>query len=232
MKERLNITIDDECPDEIKANGIEWVEDVCTWLLSNPRTTDAIQPRFSEIKFTIKPCGFSRGIRNVRDGHGSIAINTGTDLKIDTGGKIVVIPTTQEIAFRANTCYLLSQLFRPDGYSKDSFRTEEHTHYQLMFLDRLAESNRTARSVVDDFEQIQADRLEQEKEEAYKQQLEEKRYLAARKHAYDTAMRVPSWYVDLHKDAPQLQRDYLITSGGAVIGKHVNDVTEGKEQCS
>ena len=218
MKEKLNITIDDECPDEIKANGIEWVEDVCTWLLSNPRTTDAIQPRFSEIKFTIKPCGFSRGIRNVHDGHGSVAINTGTDLKIDTGGKIVVIPTTQEIAFRANTCYLLSQLFRPDGYGKDSFRTEEHTHYQLMFLDRLAESNRTARSVVDDFEQIQADKIEQEKEEAYKRQLAEKRYLLARAHRYSTARRIPQWYLDRYPDAPQCQGKFLITSNGYVTG--------------
>ena len=49
MKETLNITIDESCPDEIKVNAIAWVEDVCTWLLSNPRTTDAIQPRFSEM---------------------------------------------------------------------------------------------------------------------------------------------------------------------------------------
>ena len=37
MKEQLNITIDDECPDEIKANGIAWVEDACNWLLSQPQ---------------------------------------------------------------------------------------------------------------------------------------------------------------------------------------------------
>ena len=232
MTEQLNITIDDECPDEIKANGIAWVEDACNWLLSQPRTPDATQPRFSEIKITIKPCGFSRGLRDVRDGRGSVAIDTGTDLKFNILPSIIVIPTTQEIAFRGNAVYLLSQLFRPDGYSQDSFRWQEHLHYQLKFLDRLAESSKAARGAVDDFEQIQADKAEQEKAEQYKQQLEEKRYLQARKRAYDTALRVPSWYVDIHKDSPQLQRDYLITSGGAVIGKHLSGSTTSKEQCS
>ena len=229
-KQELNITIDPQCPDEIKANGIAWVEDACNWLLSQPRTTDAIQPRFSEVAITIKPCGFGRGVRDVRDGRGSLALDTGTDLKIDTGGKIVVIPTAQEIAFRGNAVFLLSQLFRPEGYYEDSFRQEEHTHYQLKFLDRLAESNRTARSVVDDFEQIQADKIEQEKEEAYKQQLAEKRYLTARKHAYDTARRCPEWYYLKYKDSPQCQGDFLITRGGYVVAKHEGGVAEDLQQ--
>jgi hypothetical protein len=40
-------------------------------------------------------------------------------------------------------------------------------------------------------------------------------------------MRVPLWYVDLYKDEPQLQGDYLITSGGSVIGKHEGSTAEG-----
>jgi hypothetical protein len=35
------------------------------------------------------------------------------------------------------------------------------------------------------------------------------------------------WYVDLYKDEPQLQGDYLITSGGSVIGKHEGSTAEG-----
>ncbi|MDA7886684.1 hypothetical protein N9B10_07340 [Pirellulales bacterium] len=147
-KQELNITIDPECPDEIKANGIAWVEDACNWLLSQPRTPDATQPRFSEIKITIKPCGFSRGLRDVRDGRGSLVLDTGTDLKFNILPSIIVIPTTQEIAFRSNAVHTLSQLFRPDGW-------EEHLHYQLKFLDRLAASSKAARGVLDQYEEQQ-----------------------------------------------------------------------------
>ncbi len=200
-KQELNITIDPQCPDEIKANGIAWVEDACNWLLSQPRTTDAIQPRFSEVAITIKPCGFGRGVRDVRDGRGSLALDTGTDLKIDTGGKIVVIPTAQEIAFRGNAVFLLSQLFRPDGYYEDSFRQEEHTHYQLKFLDRLAESNRTARSLLDDYEEAEAARKEEERLAVYNAQFSTKykQTQLARKLARE--IHTPSWWWKKYPDA-------------------------------
>ncbi|MDA7886169.1 hypothetical protein N9B10_04725 [Pirellulales bacterium] len=64
-------------------------------------------------------------------------------------------------------------------------------------------------------------------DEWYAQQLANKRYLQARNHAYDKALKVPSWYVDIYKDSPQLQGDFLITSGGHVIGKHKGSTAEG-----
>jgi len=195
-KQELNITIDPECPDEIKANGIAWVEDACNWLLSQPRTTDAIQPRFSEVAFTIKPCGFSRGVRDVRDGRGTVTVDTGTDLKIEAPPKLLAIPTTQEIAFRGNAVFLLSQLFRPDGVYTDSFRQEEHTHYQLKFLDRLAESNRTARSLLDDYEEAEAARKEKERMERYWQQYPDKRALRLARQAESRRIKPVKWYDD------------------------------------
>jgi hypothetical protein len=200
-KQELNITIDPECPDEIKANGIAWVEDACNWLLSQARTPDATQPRFSEVKITIKPCGFSRGLRDVRDGRGSLALDTGTDLKFNILPSIIVIPTTQEIAFRGNAVYLLSQLFRPDGYYEDSYRWEEHLHYQLKFLDRLAASNKAARGLLDQYEEAEAARQEEERLAAYYLQYPTKRKQRLQTQARQRAIVTPAWWFAKYPDA-------------------------------
>lgn len=200
-KQELNITIDPECPDEIKANGIAWVEDACNWLLSQPRTPDATQPRFSEIKITIKPCGFSRGLRDVRDGRGSLALDTGTDLKFNILPSIIVIPTTQEISFRGNAVYLLSQLFRPDGYYEDSYRWEEHLHYQLKFLDRLAASSKAARGVLDQYEEQQAAKKEKERLARYRAQFPLKHQQYKDALARSRKITYPDWWLKKYPDA-------------------------------
>jgi hypothetical protein len=151
--ESLDIEILDDVPGDVAASCTEWITEICTWLLEQPRqaSADTTQPRFTEIKFTVSGDAFNHGLRNTNTGRGYVVLAVSNDLKIQTRPNLVTVVTDTETACRGNWCYILNQVFRPDGFAQDSFKWEEHLTYQLRYLDFLAEDSRAVRSQLDDY---------------------------------------------------------------------------------
>ncbi len=202
MGSKLNIKIKENVSANVAANAEAWIEDICNWLLAQPRPADMehTQPRYTEIDFTVADAGHSRGLRSKDTGAGWAVLSTGTDLKIEDRPKLLVFPTTEEIACRGNWCFLISQLNRPEGYYKDSFRWQEHTNFQLRYLDRLAASNRSIGSLLEEYKNQKAEAEAAEREAAYRRQYPEKRKLRQARQAEAWRIKVPSWWYDRYPE--------------------------------
>lgn len=203
--ENLDITIDPGVPAEVATNAVKWITDICTWLLSQPQPAglEGTQPRFSEVKYTVRQHARTFGLRNRDSGAGWLDLGVSEDLKIEIRGdfpSFTVIPTDYETACRANWCYVVAQLLYPQGYFRESFRWEECLGYQLAYLDHMAEGNRAVRSLLDEYEQQQQELAEAERLKKYWAQYPEKRKLSLARQAETRRIKVPSWWYDRYPE--------------------------------
>ena len=198
---KLNITIDDDVPQEVAAHAAQWITDICTWLLAQPQPAglDGIQPRFSEIKYRVHPHPRNFGLRSKDSGSGWLDLGVSDDLKIEVRGdypSFTVIPTATVIACQGNWAYVISQLLFPTGYFKDGFEWQECLAYQLRYLDDLARNNRDVRSLLDEYEQQQQELAEAERMKKYWAQYPEKRKLRQARQAESRRIKPVKWYDD------------------------------------
>ncbi len=208
QKQNLQIDIADGVPDEIATHAVAWIEDIINWLLSQPVPADlsGLQPRFSEIKYVVHRHARNYGLRNKSTGKGWINLGTESDLKFEQRGdfpSFIELVTTPELAFRGNAAYIISQLLTPIGYYKEGFDWERCLSYQLKYLDHLGQSNRTALSLVDQYEKQLAAKQEEHRMKLYWQQYADKRALRQKRQREAWAIHTPAWYTARWPDQPQ-----------------------------
>lgn len=215
----LQIEYTPEFPPELKAPAEGCLREAISFLESVPRPMakpeiENLIPNFSEMKFLFGENIWSHGMFNAKSMKGwcNLSYKSSGDLLFNTSPAYTIANVDPELCTTASLVYVLDQ------YCVLGKHEEQHLVRQLQWLDSLASTNARAKSLLDEFEQHQQQQQEQDKEEAYKQQLELKRYLAARKRRYDEARRLPAWYVAKHESEPQCQGAYLITAGGYVTG--------------
>ena len=207
-KEKLQIEIDDGVPDEVATHAAAWIEDIVNWLLSKPVPADlsGSQPRYSEIRYTVREHPRTIGLRNKNDGKGWLDLGVGSDLKFEQRGdfpSFIVLPTTTELACRGNWAYVISQCNSAIGYFADGFNWQRCLAYQLEYLDHLGQSNRTALSLVDQYHQQLAAKQEEQRMKLYWQQYPDKRALRLKRQRESRAIHTPAWYAARWPDQPQ-----------------------------
>lgn len=141
MKQKLKINLDENIPAEYKAQVPIWLEEVAEWLLAHPRTADLehTAPAFSELDMFVGTERAGRGLRNRKTGKGWLTLRFRLDhFNLETRPLLTEVdPAEPELACRVSWCYLLSQLFRPEGAFTDAFRWEEHLAYQMEYFEFL-----------------------------------------------------------------------------------------------
>jgi hypothetical protein len=208
QKQQLDIAIDDGVPDEVATHAVAWVEDIVNWLLSQPRPADisGSQPRYSEIRYTVREHARTIGLRNQNDGKGWLDLGVSSDLKFEQRGdfpSFIVLPTTTELGCRGNWAYAISQCNSAIGYFSDGFDWETCLAYQLKYLDHLGQSNRTTLSLLDQYHQQLAAKQEEQRLKKYWQQYPDSRAARLKRQREARAIHTPSWYAARWPDHPQ-----------------------------
>lgn len=170
-----------------------------------------LTPDFEEMQFLAGNHTYPHGLFNRRTMKGwcVFTVRTNGDLVIDTTPPTTFTDCDIETSCTASLVYLLDQYFIDGTYP------ELHLSRQLAYLDSVASSNAKAKSLLDQYEQIQADKLEQEKQEAYKRQLAEKRRLYFENRYKKWVSKVPAWYAAKYPDSPILDGPHEIIGASA-----------------
>ena len=213
---KLNIQLHESLPSEYHEMAERSLRTAIDFLDSTPRpmTQPPIEnftPDWEKMQFTIghiAPGGRFRP--STMAGFAHLIFRISGDLVLESTPTKVIMNQDLEIS---NTCSMVSIL---DGLYYSGTDSDSQLVRQLQYLDSIAGNNKSVRSLLDDYEQQQAELEQAAREAAYKQQLQQKRYLAARKRTYDEARRMPDWYVAEHESEPQCKGSYLITTGGYV----------------
>ena len=221
-KMKLQITFTDEFPEALKASAEKCLRDGITFLEGIPRPAtpeiEYLTPDFENMKFQFGENVWSHGLFSTDTMAGWCVMDyrSNGELLINSTPCWTVLGVDPEIATTCSVVYVLDQYFVVNK------NPEQHLLRQLQYLDSIAASNKAVRSLLDEYEQHLADQDQSAKDEWYSQQSEEKRYLQARKYAYDTALRIPLWFLERYQDSPQsLKGEFIVTQGGHPIGTHV-----------
>jgi len=218
----LNLEFHETLPKEFHETAERSLRNAINFLDNQPRpkATPPIQnfvPDWGKLKFTIGeifPSGKYRP--STMEGWVHQIFRTNGDLVLDSEPLTTIMNVDLEIA---NTCHAVGHL---DGVYYSGINTESQLTRQLQYLDSIAANNQSVRSLLDDYEQQQAEQEEVRKEFAYRQQYTEKQYQQTRKYKYDSARRIPRWYLEKYPNAPQCKGEFIVTVGGQPVGTHLD----------
>lgn len=219
MSHTLQIEYTDEFPTELKASAEKCLRDGIEFLENIPRPTahpeiEFLTPNFPEMQFKIGENTWSHGLFSTKSMAGWCVIDyrSNGDLLINSTPCWTVAGVDVEIATTASIIFVLDQYFVKDKHP------EQHLLRQIQYLDWLSGKDARAKSLVDQWEEHKSQQEQNDKDAQYQAQLQDKHYQQMRKYRFDTARRMPQWYVDKHGSEPQCQGAYLITTDGFVTG--------------
>ncbi len=209
-KKVLTIEYADEFPPELQALAEQCLQDAIAFLEGIPRPTElpdiqTLIPNWEEMRFTFAENAWPHGLfsRTSMKGWCVLSYKASGDLLINSEPVVTVVGVDPNICTTASIVYTLDQYFIAGTYP------EIHLHRQLSYLDSIAATNKSVRSLLDDYEQAKADQAEQERMAAYYLQYPTKRKQRLQKQAADRAIVVPGWWYQKYPDdyeAPTVTR--------------------------
>lgn len=190
-------------PAELEAPAAACLREAISFLESVPRPMakpeiEYLTPNFSEMKFTFGENNWSHGLFSTRTGAGWCVLDYASNgsLQIESTPIRFIENVDPNICTTAGIVYVLDQLF----YTRK--HPELNLQRQLQWLDTLAPANAKVKSLLVEYGQQLQQQEEQEKQEAYKQQLQLKQYLWRQNLDERHALRIPAWYCDKWEDSP------------------------------
>lgn len=217
----LQIEFDESLPKEYHELAERALRTAIDYLDSQPRpkATPPIEdfiPEWEKLKFTIGADSWGHGMYSMKTMAGwcVVSIRLNGDCVFGLDNPITILNCDIELATVIQCVGMLDSYFYPGIDSDRQLRR------QLEYVDSLSATDGRAKSLIDQLDQQQEEQAQADRDEAYNQQLEEKRYLQARKYRYDTSRRIPRWYLEKHGDAPQCQGEFIVTVGGYPVGTH------------
>lgn len=191
----INLKFDDSLPPEHHDMAERSLRTAIAFLDDQPRPMElpAIEyftPDWSRMQFTVGVDAVPHGLfnRETMSGWCVLTVRLNGDMLLMTDPLTTILNVDLELA---TTVAMVSIL---DGYYYDGIHFDRQLHRQLQYLDSVAASNKTARSLLDDFEQAQEDQAEKERMERYWRQYPEKRKLRQARQAEAWRIKDVPWY--------------------------------------